>query len=355
MYRGKKVAVLNSRQQLRPSLKDEWVNKTVDAIRFVKSSQMRLLVSVGMNNWEIALALASENKIPIDLYIPKNKNKEFDSTANYYIDQFSLNRADINIIQCDSDKERDKRIVADADYIIPVSIRSEGRLDSLINQYGKIIISNFETQYQPNTKTFAYQIDESELNPDQKQISDSYLFHWTRTANEKWPDENWYDYYSSILSNDNYPRSAFDTLIHIIETKMIIASSKNIRGKQAVVSFSSEQPDGMYPMMRWRSRYHQMSFEPYAVGFQFESTDNKSILPVRYYNEDEVIDQTIDWRYQSEGKITDWRSEKEYRHLGNFDFSKLTNDNLLIITRYKKEADQIKNLTGLKTISYTNQ
>ena len=66
----KKVAILNSRQNLRPVGSDLWIQNTKLAIRKLSSQDVILLTSVGMKTWEFLVYLAVKYKIRQRIYVP---------------------------------------------------------------------------------------------------------------------------------------------------------------------------------------------------------------------------------------------------------------------------------------------
>jgi hypothetical protein len=361
-------AVILSRQQLRPSLKNSWVKNSVEAIKWLKKNNYSIISSVGMSTWELITSLAVEYSLPLRLVLPCTDEYNFNQQIEYYSNEFKLNFQQTEVIPLINDEktestiwqQRDNYILNKADIILPISIRKNGFFDRIINNSNQTELSinhNFTSEYEKKIEIHSYRISEDELNPEFKKLKSDYICHWTRTSNSKWPNETLYDYYSAISSSKDYPRSAFETLKRIVLNNTIISSSKNIENKQSVVSFSGCSPAQMLPLMRWRSRYKQMSFEPYGIGIEKETALSVGIVPVKYYdrNGQNNIEEIPSWQRQSNGVISDWTKENEYRYNGNFDLSKISDKKKILICRFKKEADELSQLTGLKSISFTNQ
>lgn len=364
---SKNVVILNSRQGLFPSRSSHWVKNTIEAIKWVKQNQLTLLSSVGMNTWDIVTTLAVLNKINLRLFIPHDASHTFEQLVEYYSNQFNLDTRQVEFIPVtllyeDVSKEklmqaRDRVILDHADLAIPISLRKTSVWYELLksNIAYPHINNNFTTGYISKTIKQAYQIKHEELNPAPGELAGRYIFHYTRQPARPWPDEKLFDYYRSVIENMKYPRTALATLEKIVSTKKIIASSKNILGQTGVVSFTALEPTAMTDLIRWRKRYHQMSFEPYAIGFDKNFAEAYNIIPVTYYDIDDQtrIPEEIKWHFQSRGKISDWSDEKEYRRSGDFDFSKIPHNKLILITRFKNEAEELQKKTGIQSLPFT--
>ena len=362
----KTAALLLSRQALRPCARTNWVRRALEAVKLLKENRLVLLSSTGMTTWEMLTTLGSIYKMPVNLYLICSSNEDFSRQREYAFEQFDLDDNNteftpVLIEDNDYSKEdkmtaRDKRIIEAADLLIPVSIKKGGNMARLLKQNGgKEIIRDFEITYEKRQKPLAYEIDPSRLSADIFSLSDKYLFHWTRTFNTAWPGERLIDYYRDILSNPVYPRSAFDTLKRILTLRKIISSGKHMPGGVQTVSFSASSPVELLPLMKWRARYRQMSFEPYGLGIRRETTLERGVLPVRYYEKKPPveIDKEEHWLCQSIGRVSDWRREKEYRLRGDFYFDDIKTDDIVAVCLYKKEARALENATDFRSVAFT--
>jgi len=349
--RRKTAAILLSRQNLKPSLIDKWVQNLIRAIKFVKQNDLILCSSVGTPNWEIITACASIDQVPLRLFIFGNVN-----ISEIALD-FELDESQIEIIKLkpsglSTDKEknwkyRDKIIADSSDLLFPISIRPNGHLLELIEsnkQVGKELNDKFLTPYEKAKDSFAYSIDKTGLSQNIRQFNGDYVFHWTRASNNPWPDERKIDFYRDILNSDSYPRSALDTLERIVRSNTIIASSKNMPGKTATVSFSALTRIETIDLMKWRARYRQMSFEPYGVGVKREAAFTMGIKEVVYFDSQkkDYNESIPKWLLQSKGEITDWRNEQEFRHFGNVKLDTIDKNDLILVCRYKQEAMKLE-------------
>ena len=357
------AVILLSRQHLRPSLKDEWVQSLKKAVEFVKRKGWTLCSSVGTPNWEIITACAAIKRVPLKLFIASNSGQSVKVLASY----FNLDQAAVQFINVSRDnglstpeahwKNRDRAVVSAADVLIPVSIKPRGFLSELVSAAkgaGKNVNNDFQVRYAEAAAKISYNMDEACLSNEIKSIGHEYVIHWTRSSNGPWPNENPLDYFRSVLSSLEYPRNALNTLQRIISTKQIIASSKNMPDKVPTVSFSGLAPTATIKLMRWRPRYRQMSFEPYGLGIEINQALSMGIKEVQYYNPktDKIPKSVPSWLTQSIGRITDWRHEEEFRHKGDFDFAAVPQDRLLAVCHYQAEALVLKQQFGLKSVSF---
>ncbi len=218
-------------------------------------------------------------------------------------------------------------------------------------QAGTKVVRQFEiTPPGPSTR-ISYDLNSVPLNLDFEKLAGRYLTHWTRATNTPWPDERPIDFYHAILESARYPRSGFDTLCHIIETRIIKASSRHMPENIPTVSFTGLSPREVIPLMRWRARYTQMSFEPYGLAVPIELADTSGICPVLYRDKVSPIGlQTPVWLTQSIGTKSDWRQENEYRHLGDFALSDFAPDRLLAFCLSPNEAQTIEGRYGIQAM-----
>jgi hypothetical protein len=151
-----------------------------------------------------------------------------------------------------------------------------------------------------------------------------------------------------MLSSNTWPREALATLKRIIQSGKILASSRHMPGKVPTVSFSSLTPLEVIPLIRWRARYAEMSFEPYGIGIERTTALESGVRPVIYGANADTAD-CENWLCQSPGNITDWRNEKEYRCLGDFQLDALPSDKLTLFCRFAEEVEALERKFGVKT------
>ena len=300
------------------------------------------------------------------VYLLPDKNSQADRES-WLRTQFGLGLPQTEIVNTVSDSNsvsggnlplaRDARIVRDTDIVIPISIRGNGAMASLLEtarSEGKRIVEDFECPYVDRAVPLAYVIGNEDLNPELSGLADRYIFHWTRATNTAWPGERLIDFYHDIMASESYPRSAFDTLCRILRDRLLIASSRHMPERIPTVSFSGLPLAETAPLMRWRARYSEMSFEPYGIGIDRRACERAGIRTVQYCNRSESVSEFGEerWLQQSIGSITDWRQEKEYRHRGDLSLAELSTDELVVVSRTPEEARGIENRFQIKAVSY---
>ena len=306
-------------------------------------------------------------KIRQTLFIAAGDDDEYEQLKESAITQFDLNPDLVNFVPVRSEEKhtskeelwlrRDVVITETADILVPVSLRKDGHMDLLLQRLqlqGKRIENRFRVDYEKRVQPLAYNIRVEQLNPELRKLEDRCLIHWTRAANSAWPTEKLIDYYKAIIESGSYPRSAFSTLMNIISTKKIVATPKKMPAGIPTVSFSDLHPINVVPLMRWRSRFQQMSFEPYGIGIEKQYAKTVGVCPVQYYDRGggSASPDSELWLRQSRGTITDWRSESEYRFKGDFDLSAIPVESMLAFCRTQREAELIERSTGIRAVSF---
>lgn len=369
------AAILLSRQPLRPDGTTTWVQQAATAVAWLKENGYGLSSSTGMQTWEMLTALASINKVPLKLYLPLGPADYPEVLFRSVAKQFALNQKLVETVPVrlpDSDNDtaeaktslmqhRDRMLVSEADLVLPVSLRQSGNMMSLLeeaDEAGKQVLRRFMVPYSKRPTPLDMELN-GELNPKLLAMEDDYLIHWTRSTNRSWPDERLLDYYTAILNSHVYPRSGFETLKRIVDTGKILASARNMPGGIATVSFSALPPRDVIPLMKYRARYRQMSFEPYGIGLRKDIGLKAGIMPVQYYdavNKPEISSDSR-WLWQSHGRITDWRAEKEYRYRSDFAIteqlrSERDTSAMILFCRTSQEAKLLRCRYSCEVISF---
>lgn len=360
-----RASILISRRHLRPHAGLPWVVALQEAVAFLRENEFRLLTSVGMQTWELQIVAALQAKVPVELLVPIFLNENPDEKCAWVRNQFGLSCGErIHLLASDVGehkhilmKRRDRAIVEMADRVFPLAIRPGGTLGQLITKYpeGKVD-ERFLVPHSREPNRVSYSLDPDFFSDQLRQLSTSYLIHWTRAANGPWPDETLANYYRAILGSVRYPRGGFDTLRHILSTERIRSSNRHMPKGVLAVAFSGRAPEEMATLMRWRSRYRQMSFEPYGIGIEKKWALDNGIQPVQYV--ETISKGTPDeaqWLLQSKGSISDWRNEDEYRHLGDFRLCDVPPEKLIAFCRSPLEAEKITREFGLRTIPFSDE
>ena len=356
--------ILLSTQPLRRCGATPWVANIVAAVRWLKGQDIQICSSVGMQTWELITAAAALEAVTLRCYL-QTSNQPATSRESEIIRDFGLKPELVEFVHPDQPESgklelataaRDHMVVEDSDMLIPASIRLSGHMAELLERgivQRKEIVREFQLSAMERPHGIAYSLDLEKLNPAIDEISGKYLIHWTRATNTRWPDERSVDYYSAIINSHSYPRTGLDTLCHILDTMRLIGSGRHMPQSIRTVAFSSLSPREVVPLMRYRARYSEMSFEPYGIGIAKELASSLELLPVIYYSDRKAPAESGEapWRLQSVGSKTDWRQEQEYRHAGDLALESISKDALHLFCRFPDEAERLQQMYGIQTTS----
>lgn len=340
------VTVLNSRQGKIFCGSDEWVIKTIKAVKHAVSNNFTILTSIGYKTWELLFYIALQENANIELIIPQNTDTE-KVIANFEI----KDKSKVNFLEIPSEHRkkswwcaRDKFIIQKSDIVYPISLRPESTMWKLIAEKTNIsIIKDFETSYNPRQlKVCVPRLNEIDKQLDDK-LSD-YLIHWTHTFYEPWQDETKAQFYRSIIdSNNEYSHSAYNTLRRILRIRKIYGTDK-VRGDTKVVSFTDAGLLDSLRLMSWRKGLTRLYWEPYGIAIKRDELIALGTRPVIYGDEDtyKSLPSKLQPYFQPiAGRRHDWTQEKEWRVIGNL---LLNNDILkktIFLTKEKSEAQQM--------------
>jgi hypothetical protein len=344
-----------SRQNLYPCKKTPWIVNSTKAIIWIRKENHTLITSVGLSTWEVLITLGLKYSLKQIVIIPADSIEQYNRKLDYYKNQFDFDNSISTlplILQTISKNEllfaRDEKIIELSDVLLPVSIRKNGNFHKKLKETKKIINDNFSIPY--NSKHYEgskYQIEK--IIKNNSFTSNNYLIHWTRRCKSNWPDENLLTYYLDIFKSDEYPRSGFETLRHIFDKRVIIASNRHMVKGFSCVSFTDSSVIEFVKLMKWRKRYVEYSFEPYGIGIEREYGILSGITKVTYVSDKKHIENKDSWKYQTIGNKGDWRKENEYRYKGDFDLSIVPEKKLVFFCAYKEEAEILRRDYGIIT------
>ena len=363
------VAVMISRQPIRPCGRTPWVKSLSAAAALIADEGWCLVTSTGMLTWDLQVALATSLRVPSQIVLPISDGTEAQRAVARILSEFDLDPRltefrPINTSEDASSKQslmqaRDREVVSSADVLIPIAVREGGTMARWLAEMraaGKRVIDDFRTATETTRVKHAYRIEPDELNPELDEFDGDWLIHFTRGTNRAWPTESRGEYCRALLGTDRYPRGALDTLRNIVNSRRILASARHMPRGIATVSFTALAPREVVPLMCWRTRYRQMSFEPYGIGIERQVALDLGVLPVVYTAPSErgTPDRDV-WRYQSIGRKTDWRQENECRCRGDFALSQIPPDSLRLFCRFRSEARKLESIYGIRAVAFTNE
>lgn len=322
--------ILNSQQHLYPHGGQSWIQQTVAAVKWLKSQDCRLFLTTGAPTWELLEFLARVEELPVDLYSQD---------------------------ECETVVQLHQRMILDADIILPVSIRPNGKLASLLSASScdKKTDRRFSVTYEKEIqRDNRYQFEKG--TPSLPFQADQYLYHWTRTARDGWPDLNRDDYFRQIIGSDSFPFTAMHTLYRILESRLVLASSRHMRKNCSAVSFTVLTPEEMISRMKWRRRYREMSFEPYGIGILKSWATSQGVREVKYLERSGSlkVEDSERWLLQGAGRNHEWLPEREYRAQGDLNLPTHSPE-LVAITYHAQEAHEISNRYSILCGSFLDE
>lgn len=330
-----------------------WVRKIREAVSWLTVEGYGLNASVGQQTWELATFLAARYRIPLKLFLPLSPGANLVTQISSLTHEFNLDSSLVEFIPLYADGKtsrilRDSQMIASADLLIPISVRPGGAMEKLKTGTSQEIVEDFETPYEAKSQSLVVRIDERKLNPELLTFDEDLLIHWTRSTNRQWPGEKLCDFYGDICSSHVWPRSACRSLGRIMEEVRIRASARHMPRKTPCVSFTALSPIASLRLMKWRSRYREMSFEPYGVGVARSTLKKLGGREVIYT--DQLPDDETVWYHQSIGAITDWRTESEYRIKDDLRLAEI--GDITLFCRKQSEAERLRECYGVRALPF---
>jgi hypothetical protein len=361
------AAILLSRQPLQPDGSTPWVEQCIQAVRWIGSRGFTLLTSTGLSTWELLSVIASREGVAQRLIIPVGTGEDTDRCLEQARENLELD-ATTRIVALPAEAEsgsgraghlqsRDRRVAAEADLLVPIALRPGGGMERLLatQAAGKQVEAGFRIPITRPKAGIGYHVDQSRITAALRGIREDYVIHWTRTSNGPWPSESPACYYRAILDSSAYPRSAFATLRNILHSGIIFGSHRHMPRGVSAVCFSAAPPVRFAPLMRWRARYRQMSFEPYGIGIERSCAVASGIRPVLYHDPKHPPAGAERWLWQSRGTKGNWEPEAEWRSRGDFDLGSIPNEKIIAFCYRQQEAKEIEREFGLRAVGFVEE
>jgi len=354
------VAIINSRQALRPTGRDEWIQATLRAVHTLRTeSNYRFLASLGETTYELTLYEICRMKSHAEIVLTTGQLQALanskETLRNILADEFNLSSERMSFRCLETRQEsskqaqhlRDAEILRRADIVVPVSIRPGGFWDTQLADSASLagrIDNRFRVPYQKShTRIKQSFVERRPLAATARRL-ENYLIHWTRTANGPWPGERRSEYYRAICDSEQaYPRSSLATLERILAEKRIRGSSRHMPQGAAMVSLTSASLAESIALMKYRARYREMTIEPYAIALPSGLAKQSGIRQVTYLAEQELSQLSDTERLFAHAvgaEKTDWKREKEWRADGDLDLSPVWSD-LIVLTESDEQARRI--------------
>jgi len=354
------AVALNSRQSKTPFGNDPWVKNTVAAVQAASDAGFTLICSLGMNTWELSLWAAAEKKCKLIILIPSEKRKSQPAYAQEIAEDFNIDPANCLWLSLPPTpgsrgakgwwEQRDSIAFSLAHRLYPICIRPGGNWDSLLHSpeaAAKEIMDEYKAPYPKAPKSIP-------ILPKDFKVPEirpwTYLTHWTRRCYGPWPGETSSDYYRALAaSGDDYPRSAYATLIRILRELRIRGSSARIRGGADVVAFTAIPLDEALGLMKWRGRFARPTFEPYGICVDRKAAYAAGIKPVEYLPQG-LASSTVPEALQQGFGRGFWPAEAEWRAVGDVNLAEIDAQFIRIIVPTEAEVLKISHLSSFKIL-----
>ncbi len=179
-----------------------------------------------------------------------------------------------------------------------------------------------------------------------------WLIHYTRSCPGPWPGQTVAEYCQSLI--DGHPgacHTAFNTLIRILEERVIRASARLTRGSCCVVSFTPCLPTQIDTLIKWRKGLGRWSFEPYGIAFPQRSLADFGTRPVIYGTKEdfEALHTDLKYLFQVRRSSSDtWTIEREWRISGDLLLTDAVFEEMVVIIPTQAEARAIVKEFGCK-------
>jgi len=351
------VSVLISRQSLTICCNTLWIQQTLAACKKIFENNDILLTSVGQNTWNFQLFCGTTLGLNLRIVVPASDRDEFKRISDYYKEQFKFDENKVGFIYLESKANeknntiRDQYIIDNSELIYPISLRNNGFFQNSLKACKKIN-ATFQIKYEAHSEEKRKKIYRN-FNNEKFNKFENYLFHWTRKPKENWPDETQLDYYMSIIEKEGSPRTAFDTLCHILDKNIIYSSSRHALKNCKSVSFTGSPIDHFFGLMKWRNKYNEMSYEPYGIGIDREEALKRGFKKVLYCDLNEYKKLTVEEKKinHTSGIKTNWSEEQEYRYFGDLDMKQIPNEKKICICQNSDESIYVEKKYVIKTYS----
>jgi len=182
-----------------------------------------------------------------------------------------------------------------------------------------------------------------------------FLTHCTREQAAGWPDQDERQYERElILEPAACDRSALGALRRILIQQRLIATTRVVRGRTPVVSFTAVPLLELPALRVFRPHLGRWDFEPYGICLRREWLAARGAQAVCYGDEarwqslaerERPFFQLHRSRPRKSRAEIDWSVEREWRHVGDVDLSELPPEAGLVFVPSRREADQLAPLS----------
>jgi hypothetical protein len=177
-----------------------------------------------------------------------------------------------------------------------------------------------------------------------------YLYHFTRGCPGPWPAQSYGEYLSAFLDGGPFcSHSSLDTLARILSEGILRASSGLVRGKEAVVSWTSRPPLELSSLRFWNPGLIRWTFEPYGVAVKRGILKACGIKPTIYAagTAHERLKPADRFRFQKHAPPhCSWKHEREWRTKEDFRLNDLGYDDWFVFVPNRSDFEALRRRFG---------
>lgn len=368
-YKVIHLALAHSQLPLRPTGDTGWVRATRRATDlFSRREDIRFLCSIGTSGYDLTLSLLADYSTPLTVLLSREqleKRRVDPAGAHEYLAQeYGIQPGRLRVIifsasantEWNDSRQRDIALYRLADAIIPIALRETGFLNRVVfanSEIGPKLDRSLQinTQRQCPTK-IKVNYSSRRINQRTERALADYLIHWTRSCNGPWPGETRGDFCRAIArSGSEYPRSGWDTLSRMLSEKKVRASRRHLAGAQAMVAFTAASLSECAALMSYRSRYREMTIEPYGLALPRETVKALGGRMIQYLPPSQwrKLSPPAQLFAHAEGPDgAKWKQEKEWRIVDDLDLGEIWSK-LIILTPDAISARRISSRFHLRT------
>jgi hypothetical protein len=360
------AAILNSRTPRRATPDDEWLKRTLAAFREAASRYDVIVSSHGTLAYSLVSRMACAGGqsliVMCDEPLPHMRERGrlteflrtnaglFPDKRTLMLSPFPPGRLPDGALRS---RVRDELVAGSASVLFPVKIREGGNMQAVLKK-GRLRGvpidplppgSDDGLREDPNHAAASRTVpgprsDALVLHPWPE--AGACLAHYTRSCAGPWPGQSLAEYCQSLA--DRRPdagHTAIDTLMRILEERLIRGSSRLTRGRVPLVSFTECSPGDLDALITWRPGLIRWSFEPYGLVVGKDLLTKLGARPVVYGTEGTFDDLPDEDRFRFQlrepgGK--DWRIEKEWRLEGNLRLDEIPAEDMIVVVPTLEEA-----------------
>lgn len=180
---------------------------------------------------------------------------------------------------------------------------------------------------------------------------DKFLIHCTRGRQGPWPDQSWEQFCDELLlDQQRYESTPFETLVRILVTGRLIATSDRKPGGVASVSFSQRDLQGLLQERRFQRHLGRWDWEPYGLMLSRVWLEQIGARPVRYLKKSQSKGTPlgdvaeVQW-IDDTGQGQDWSKEREWRLFTDLRLSRCHSAPGFVFVPTEREASALQHIS----------